>query len=405
MSGDFIDLTWIDVLGRPRAIRAATAELASVVEQLPVPLDEVLRGAAGVAWLRPDSGAVFPSPWEGGVEIQLCDLADDDGNPSPYCTRSVLKRALRRLAEERLDAVVAAEMEFYLYDPASERPVYDEIQNYGIVKGAEYEHVLRDVRGLRAFGIPVVASNPEYAGGQFEVNLHHGEPLAGCDAAALLRSHVVEVAARHGYGATFMARPWSDQSGSGMHFHQSLWHDGRNLFWDGGLSGAGRGYLAGLLRAMPELTPLGSPTANAYRRRHDLSFAPTVACWGGDNRTVAIRVLDETEASTRVEQRDAAADCNPYLALAGQLSAGLAGRGERLEPPPPRSGNAHEQPDLPQLARSLEAALPPFVASDLARDVLGPELHDALVGACHAEIEQAQTEVAEWERRAHLRTS
>jgi len=111
MSGDFVDLTWIDVLGRPRAIRAATAELASVVEQLPVPLDQVLRGAAGVAWLRPDSGAVFPSPWEGGVEIQLCDLADDDGNPSPYCTRSVLKRALRRLVEERLDAVRVLEVD------------------------------------------------------------------------------------------------------------------------------------------------------------------------------------------------------------------------------------------------------------------------------------------------------
>ncbi len=401
MSG-FLDLTWIDALGRPRAVRAAAGELTAVIEQVTIPLDDALPGVGGVVRLQPDPDAAYPSPW-GGVPIQLCDLVDEAGRPSPYCTRSALKRALQALAEERLDAVVAAEMEFYLYDPETERPVYDEIQNYGIVQGAEYEHVLRDVRGLRAFGVPVVASNPEYAGGQFEVNLHHGEPLAGCDAAALLRSHVVEVAARHGYGATFMAKPWSDQSGSGMHFHQSLWREGRNVFWDGsGLSPDGRGYLAGLLSAMPELTPLGSPTVNAFRRRRDLSFAPTVACWGGDNRTVAIRVLDESESTTRVEQRDAAADCNPYLALAGQLHAGLAGLRGRLEPPPAAHGNAYDQPALPPLPRSLEAALPPFAASELARGLLGDELHDALVGACAAELDLAQGEVGEWERRAHL---
>lgn len=377
--GRWAELGWVDRQGRlhtlpapgddrPATVTAAEAGWPSVDDELQ---------------LRPDADAVYLLPDGEGGKLALCDLVAADGSESPWCTRSVLRRAIAKAAAVDSRVIAAAELEFFLSDTATGRPVFDTIEQYGIVAGERYEPVLRPIRALRNNGVPVTASNCEYGGGQFEVNLHHGDALAAADQIILLRSWGREIAEVAGYGISFDAKPWPENSGSGMHFHQSLWAGKHNRFWSPDtkeMSADGQAYLAGLLEAMAEMTVLGSPTSRAYLRRDDHSFCPTAVCWGGDNRTVALRVIAESEAVARIEQRDAASDANPYLPLAAQIIAGLSGLERSAVPPPMTTGDAYSQRDLPPLPASLEQALTLFEQSALANELLGQQAHAKMVG-------------------------
>ena len=376
--GRWAELGWVDRQGRlhtlqapdgsgPATVTAAEAGWPSVDDELQ---------------LRPDAEAVYLLPGDSGRQLALCDLVGPDGSESPWCTRSVLRRAIAKAASVDSRVIAAAELEFFLSDTTTGRPVFDTIEQYGIVAGERYEPVLRAIRALRNNGVPVTASNCEYGGGQFEVNLHHGDALAAADQIILLRSWAREIAEGAGYGISFDAKPWPDNSGSGMHFHQSLWAGEHNRFWSPDsdeMSADGQSYLAGLLEAMPEMTVLGSPTSRAYLRRDDHSFCPTAVCWGGDNRTVALRVITESEAVSRIEQRDAASDANPYLPLAAQIIAGLGGLERSAVPAPMTTGDAYSQRDLPPLPASLEQALALFEQSALANELLGERAHAAML--------------------------
>jgi glutamine synthetase len=387
MSVRWVDLAWPDRQGRLRVASVPAEAMAEAARAIAVaPADIGWPGIAGPLTLEPDTTA-YPVPWAPDREVRLCFLLGPDGAPSPACGRSTLARALHAAGREGYDVVAAAEVEFFLLATPGGDPVYDAIENYGIVAGARFERVLGQVRALRNAGVPVMASNPEYGGGQFEINLRHGAALQAADAVVLLRTWTGIIAAREGLAATFVAKRAPDASGSGMHVHQSLWRGDANAFWDDGrLSASGEGYLAGLLDGMAELAPLGSPTALGYTRRADGSFCPTSVCWGGDNRSVAVRVLVEEEPTTRIEQRDAAADASPYLAMAGQLTAGLRGIADGLRPPAAVEGNAYGRTDLPRLPRTLEEAAALFEGSDLAREVLGDEAHASLCGTLAAEV-------------------
>ena len=373
--GNWTELGWVDRQGRLHTLPSpGSGETTIPAAEAGWPsADELLT-------LRPDEAAVHQLP-EGGALV-LCDLIGADGSQSPWCTRSVLRRAIESASHAHSTVVAAAELEFFLGDPQTGRPVFDTIEQYGIVAGERYEPVMREIRALRRSGVEVTASNCEYGGGQFEVNLHHGDALAAADQIVLLRAWAKRIAEDAGYSISFDAKPWADNSGSGMHFHQSLWEGERNRFWSSsteGLSLVGRSYLAGMLEAMPEMTVLGSPTSRAYLRRDDHSFCPTSACWGGDNRTVALRVIDEDEAVARIEQRDAASDANPYLPLAAQILAGLDGVARSATPPAMTVGDAYAQDDLPPLPASLGEALELFEGSVLAGRVLGEQAHGAML--------------------------
>jgi glutamine synthetase len=395
MSAPYTDLAFPDRDGRLRLATVPSAGMNDAVGALRIDPDDIgWPGLPGPLTLAPDD-AVYPSPWDAAREVRMCFLLDPSGGPSAACSRSVLARALDVARSVGYDVIAAAELELHLLDDETGAPVYETIQNYGIVAGAPYDHVMGEVRALRRSGVPVMATNPEYGGGQFEINLRHGPAMGAADAVAMLRTWTGVAAARHGLRATFVSKPWPEASGSGMHVHQSLWHGGDNAFWDAGdLSAAGRSYLSGLLAAMAELAPLGSPTARCYTRRADGSFCPVNVSWGGDNRTVAVRVLAEAEATTRVEQRDAAADANPYLTMAGHVHAGMYGIRERLTPPEATVGNAYHRTGLPELPRTLAEALSLFERSDLAREVLGDEAHAVLCAILRDEAEAGLAGVA-----------
>jgi glutamine synthetase len=427
MSTTWTDILWTDLLGHPHTIRVRSSVLGT--RPVTVPREAATRGFAragtgagaarsggtgtggastgeteGDVLVVPDLSSARQNPWQPDTTMVLADLQEADGQPSALCGRSTLKRVLAGLADEGLRVSCAAELEFYLLNPATLEPVYADIENYSITKGAEFEYILVEVRNrLRAMGVTIEASNPEYSGGQFEVNILHGPALESADRAVLLRAAVRALARREGLEATFMAKPWTDQSGSGMHVHQSLWRGDESIFFDGsGLSGAGRNYAAGLLRRMSEFTLFGSPSPNAYHRRNDYSFCPTVLCWGTDNRTLAVRAIVGSPGSTRFEQRDAAAEANPYLVFAAQLAAGAEGLRDAIDPPPMTTGDAYSNPDLARLPRSFAEAYALLASSGAARTALGAATVEAYLGMLAPELAAALGSATDWERDRYL---
>ncbi|MCB0877239.1 MAG: glutamine synthetase [Solirubrobacterales bacterium] len=376
-----VDIAWPGFDGRLRHETVAADELGTIMGSIALTGEELgWPGLSAVCHPAPDPAGV-PSPWHPGREARLCRLVDATGRPDAGCSRSALARAVDRAASVGAEPVMAAEVEFLLRRGADGDPVYPYIENYGIVAGAPYEPILGAVRALGFGPVRVTASNPEYGPGQFEVNLSHGPALAAADAVALLRSHAEGLARSRGLEADFSAKPGAELSGNGLHVHQSLWSHGRNRFWSDGLSAEGRAYLGGLLASLRELAAIGSPTEEAYLRRESGSFCPTVVTWDGDNRTVAIRALADAEPATRLEQRDAAADANPYLVFAGQIHAGLDGIDADTDPGPRTRGNAYARDDLPAVPTGLAEAFELFEASALAVRVLGCNAHESFCTA------------------------
>jgi len=355
--------------------------------------------------VKPIPGTLRPVPWADGTVLALGEALEEDGTPVRVDPRHRFLRIVERAADMGYEAKIGTELEFFLLDPETKQPIDEGIQVYGIARGAMFEHVLGPIRNLcTEFGIPIELSNPEYAPGQFEVNIHYATAVVAADNALLFRNAVKEIAAQHGLLATFMAKPFSDLSGSGFHVHQSLWQGDRNLFSDGNghLSELGRWYLGGLRRHMPELALLGAPNPNSFRRRQPYTFCPTNTTWGGDNRTVGIRVVEGHDEAVRIEQRDGSADANPYLLVAGQLAAGLRGIEEQLDPGPRTDGDGYAVEDAPGIPTSVPEAVEAVRASELAKDVLGEELLEIIVGMAEREQEFVSTAVTDVERARYL---
>ena len=212
-------------------------------------------------------------------------------------------------------------------------------------------------KSLNEIGIPIEQSNPEYAPGQVEVNIRYDQALAAADRVVLFRAMVKELAMHHGYLATFMSKPFFDQSGSGFHTHHSVWKDGKNVFADSGkLSATGLSYLGGLQKRMAEMALFSATTPNAYRRRQPYTFCPVNTTWGIDNRTVGLRVIEGSDSAVRVEKRDGSAECNPYYLLACEIAAGLDGIEQGLQPGPMTEGNGYEAEDAEPLPADMATA-------------------------------------------------
>ena len=325
------------------------------------------------------------SPWEPGLAMCMGYTEGMDHQPVPIDPRGALIDQVERASRLGFDIKLGTELEFYLLDPETLKPRDKGIQVYSLARAAELEHVIGPIRRhLNEMGIPIEQSNPEYAPGQVEVNIRYDEPLTAADRVIQFRSLVKELAMHHGFIATFMSKPFIDQSGNGFHTHHSLWTEGHNAFAnDGKLSATGRSYLAGLQRRMCEMSLAGATTPNAYRRRQPYTFCPINASWGVDNRTCGIRVIEGTESAVRVEKRDGSADCNPYYLLACEIAAGLDGIEQGMEPPPISRGDAYADPDIEPLPADLGTALA------LARQ---SEWLPAVIGADRLEILMQQAE-------------
>ncbi len=353
-------------------------------------------------------------PWESGTALLLVDYFDQKGNPLSFSPREVLRRVVENARGMGFEPEVAAEFEFFLFreDSHSIRgkhyrdliPLSPGMFGYSIQRTgvhSELAHAILD--SMRDFGIELEGFHTETGPGVYETAIKHDSALAAADKAALFKSGVKQIAARHGLIATFMAKWNHDLPGASGHLHQSLWdrERTRNLFHDPqcphGVSSVMRNYLAGQLKLMPEFTAFACPTVNSYKRLVPGVWAPTNATWGIDNRTVALRaVLGPTPKSVRVEYRLAGADISPHLAIAASLASGLYGIDHRLEPPDPVRGNAYEA-DAPPLPSSLDEAARLLRGSTAARELLGEEFVDHYVRTREWEVRQHQRAVTNWE--------
>ena len=322
---------------------------------------------------------MFPStkpialPWEPGVAMAFARVEGMDHKPVPIDPRNALVSQVERAEKMGFTLQVGTELEFHLLDPETLEPRDQGIQVYGLERAAELEHVLGPIRRqINECGIPIEQSNPEYAPGQVEVNIRYADALLAADRVVMFRTLVKQLAAAHGYKATFMAKPFFEHSGNGFHAHYSLWKDGKNTFADKGkLSDTGRHFLGGMQSRMAENAVCGSATVNGYRRRQPFSFCPINTSWGIDNRTVGLRVIEGSDSAVRVEKRDAGADCNPYYLLAADIAAGLDGIENSIEPGPICEGNGYELEDEPPIPTDLGTAIKLARESDWLKDVMG----------------------------------
>ena len=317
------------------------------------------------------TGREAPSPWLARpATLIAASLMREDGAPFEADPRVALERAVRRWRARGLKPVAAVEMEFALVDRGAPlRPPLSPVTGRRVT-GAhtlslaaldEFAAFLDAVEdGAAAMGLALDGMLCEGAPGQMEVNLRHRDALGAADDAALLKLLVRGTAAAHGMAATFMAKPYADAPGSGMHVHLSFERDGRN-----DTQAILPAVVAGCLAAMPDCTAVFAPHGASYARLAPGSHAPSACAWGRENRTVAIRVPAGPPEATRIEHRVPGADANPHLVLAAILGAALMGVEDAMEPPLPVTGNAYAQ-DLPPLApdwaRAVERLGTPLVA-------------------------------------------
>ena len=338
-------------------------------------------------------------PWEPGVALAFARAEGMDHKPVPIDPRQVLIRQLDRAEKLGVEIKVGAELEFYLLDPETGMPKDKGNGVYSLERAAELEHVLGPIRNnINEIGIPVEQSNPEYAEGQVEVNIRYDEALLAADRVVTFRNVVKQLAFKHGYKATFMAKPFFEQSGSGFHCHYSLWKNGKNIFADnGGLSKDGKHFVGGLQKRMAEAAICGSATVNGFRRRQPYTFCPINTAWGIDNRTVGIRIIQGSDSATRVEKRDAGADCNPYLLMATDIAAGLDGLEGKIEPDEMTKGNAYESEVASPIPTDLRDAIELARNSDWLKNVIGTDLYEIALQQSERELDFFNQQVTPFE--------
>ncbi|WP_245598934.1 glutamine synthetase family protein [Halotalea alkalilenta] len=370
---------------------------------------------------RPIPGTLSPSVNDPQKVAQLLlTMRDEHDRPCPLEPRNVLAGLLERLHRLGMRPVVAVELEFYLVDAAwddqgqpqppqvneqGERD--DQCQVYSVDDIDTFAAVLADIASAaEAQGLAAEGAVAEASPGQFEINLRHSDDvLKACDEALLLKRVIRQVAARHGLRATFMAKPYAQHSGSGMHVHLSLVDDqGRNLFAtaDGDDSEKLRQALAGMLALMPEAMALLAPNVNSYRRFQPGMYVPTRANWGYNNRTVALRIPSGGASARRIEHRVAGADANPYLAVAAVIAGLIHGIDANLTPPPPIDGNGLDAAGAPLPIRQFQA-LDLLERSTVLRELLGDTLIDTYQRCKRTELERFEREVTDLELSWMLR--
>jgi glutamine synthetase len=363
--------------------------------------------------MTPDLSTLRLIPWLPGTALVIADLGWADGSAVSVAPRAILRRQLDRLAERGLAADVATELEFIVFDQPYRQawaqgyrgltPASDYNIDYAILASTRMDPLLRDIRlGMEGAGLRFEAVKGECNNGQQEIGFRYDDALITCDNHAVYKNGAKEIADQHGKSLTFMAK-YDEREGNSCHIHISLRaSDGsETVFADDagphGMSPTFRGFVAGLLATLRELTLFHAPNINSYKRFADGSFAPTALSWGLDNRTCALRVVGHGP-SMRVECRVAGGDVNQYLAVAALIAGGLYGIEQGLQLPEPYAGNAYDAADVQRLPATLAEAAALFAASTLAADAFGDDVVAHYLNNARVEVAAFNAAVTDWER-------
>jgi len=361
----------------------------------------------------PDLATLQQVPWEPGVAHVIADVYNPDGSPSEESPRNVLRRVIDRFAELGMRPTIGPELEFYVLEPDQSSPTgwrrYGEgtgnVYTAGY-KGDPENTLIASLRKLAAYGLDVVAANHEFSSGQFEINLWHSDALDAADRAFRFKTAIQELSRIDGKLATFMAKPFNDEGGSGFHLHFSTWsEDGEPLFDDpngeDGLSDVARHAIGGVLAHAPALAALHNPTINSYKRFGPDTLAPWLIDWGLDNRSAMVRIPPERGRASRMELRLGDASANPYLAVGALMGAAYLGVREKIEPPAKLEGYGYDTSKAEKLPGDLATALDALEADTELAEILGPTFVAAFLAYKRNELERFSQFVTDWEFREY----
>jgi glutamine synthetase len=427
---EFVNLQFTDIVGIVKSVTIPVSELDVALERGMWFDGSSVEGFARIAesdmYLVPDVTTYAVIPWgrEAGPTARLiCDVHRPDGQAFGGDPRYVLRRAMEEAADLGLTYCCGPEPEFFLFRPDGDGQLIPQPHDQGgyfdssTDRGVEVRKEM--ARALAAFGIQVEASHHEVATGQHEIDFRYTDALRAADNVGTFKVTLKEIARQHGLHATFMPKPVAGISGSGMHVHQSLvWMaSGENAFADPGgeygLSELARHFVAGQLAHARGMCAVLAPLVNSYKRLVPGYEAPVYVSWGQINRSALIRVpqvqADRPE-STRLELRCPDPSCNPYLAFAVMLSAGLDGIKRRLEVPAISNQDLYHLDNewrlahgLKTLPGSLGQALKEMERDPLVRETLGDHIFERFVEAKSMEWQEYCRQVSQWELERYLR--
>ena len=409
----FIRLWFTDVLGFLKSVAIAPAELENAFDE-GIGFDgSAIEGFARVTesdmLAKPDPTTFSVLPWRTespGAARMFCDITMPDGRPSPADPRNVLRRILDKAAGMGYTCYTHPEIEFFLFKSMPEVGVAP----IPVDQGGYFDHtpaaVGHDFRRqaitlLEAMGISVEFSHHEGGPGQQEIDLRDADALTTADNIMTFRHVIKEVAMDQGFHASFMPKPFTDHPGSGMHTHVSLFKGEENAFYDAkaqyNLSNVGRSFIAGILKHAPEITAITNQWVNSYKRLHGGGEAPAVINWGPSNRGALVRLpmyKPGKENSTRIEFRSPDTACNPYLAYAVMLAAGLKGVEEGYV--------LSDSNDPVSLPTDLNEAIIQMEKSELVRETLGEHVFEYVLRNKRAEWRDYSRQVSAYELDRYL---
>jgi glutamine synthetase len=426
---DFLRLQFTDILGTVKNVSIPASQAPKAFEDGIYfdgsSIEGFVRIQESDMRLEPDPSTFAMLPWRRGdngapTARLICDVAMPDGSRFSGDPRAVLHRALDRAAAMGYEFMAGPEPEFFVFETDNGRATL-ETHDAGGYFDLSPKDLASDLRReithtLETMDFEVEASHHEVAEGQHEIDFKYADGLTTADNIATFRAVVRAVARTHDLHATFMPKPIAGINGSGMHTHLSLFQDGENAFHDPddefGLSGTARSFLGGVLAHAPALTAICNPTVNSYKRLVPGYEAPVYVAWSDVNRSALVRKpAARHAAAARIELRSPDPSCNPYLALAAILQAGLEGIENDREAPDPVRENIYEFDEdrreaygIETLPATLDDAIDALEDDDVVQDALGPHVTEKFIAAKRQEYDEYRSQVSQWEVDRYLET-
>lgn len=422
----FIRLQFTDILGTLKNVAITSEQIEKALNNECMfdgsSIEGFVRIEESDMYLAPDPNSFTIFPWRpqpGRVARLICDVLNPDGTPFGGDPRYVLKRALKKAADMGYDKFnVGPECEFFLFLTDSEgKPTiktHDNASYFDLGPVDLGEDARRNIcLALEEMGFEIEASHHEVAPGQHEIDFKYQDALTTADNVMTFKMVVKTMAQRNGLHATFMPKPIFGVNGSGMHTNVSLYRDGKNAFYDENdplqLSQEAYWFIGGIMKHIKAITAITNPLVNSYKRLVPDYEAPVYIAWSARNRSPLIRIPAVRGEATRMELRSPDPSCNPYLAFAVILSAGLDGIKNRIQPPPPTDKNIFRmsceermKEGIDSLPASLEEAIDEMEKSELVRETLGEHIFTKYIEAKRKEWEEYRIQITPWEIKHYL---
>ncbi|NPV90307.1 MAG: type I glutamate--ammonia ligase [Firmicutes bacterium] len=425
MNVKFIYLQFTDITGVLKSVTIPVSQLEKALDNELMfdgsSIEGFVRIQESDMVLVPDPNTFSIIPWRPRFESEarlICDIAEPDGTPFSGCPRTALKKVVAEAAKMGYSMMVGPEAEFFMFRISENgKPTtltHDQAGYFDLSPVDLGENARRDmVLALEEMGFEVEASHHEVAPGQHEIDFKYDDAVATADKIVTFKHLVRTIAQNHGLHATFMPKPVFGENGSGMHCHQSLFKGDKNAFFDpkgeDQLSNVARQYVAGILAHARGFCAITNPLVNSYKRLVPGYEAPVYLAWAQRNRSPLIRVPAKRGLSTRIEVRNPDPACNPYLAVAVMLKAGLDGIKKKMTPPAPIDRNLYHMEEeersflgVASLPANLQEAVEELKSDKVIQEALGEHIFERFLEAKRIEWDTYRTQVHPWETEQYL---